>query len=704
MNVFETFAKLSLDSTQYDEALEDAGRRGSSFASTLGRGLATGVGVAVGAAATGVSLLTREAVSAYGDFEQLVGGVETLFGAGGMSLEEYADSVGLSVDEASTQYERLMNAQTLMLENADQAYLTAGLSANDYMETVTGFSAALINSLGGDTITAAEMADQAIIDMSDNANKMGTDMESIISAYAGFSRGQYQLLDNLKLGYGGTATEMQRLITDAEELSDWWTATRDENGDLTMSYADVVEAIHIVQENMGIAGTTAREANSTIQGSLSAMGGAWTNLVAGLANPDADLGLLIEQMVQTATVAMANLVPAIVTALESIGEALPMVADVIVEYLPQLIDTLLPVVVDVALALINGLVDALPGIMETVIAVLPELIDGVVNAIIALLPLVIEVGIQFLSVLGKALIDNLPTLLPQVTQLITSIAIELTKPDNISSMINSAILIIKAVQKGMMDSMPYILSAVGEIILNILQGLGESLPNVLDFILEKVTTGMDAVFGFIGDILGRIGSIFGTTFESIQGIVSGVIGLIVSLFSGDLSGVVDSVTGILDDVFGLFDGIMDDVLGLVGDAVERLLQAFNFNWELPHLNLPHISVSGGQAPYGIAGQGSLPSFSIEWYRKAYDDAYILNDATIFGASNGKYLGGGEGNGSEAIVGTELLMNMVDQVVKRNISGLRLNVVMDSGELVGVIAPLMDDELGRLAAMESRGSY
>ena len=241
--------------------------------------------------------LTKSAIENYKEYEQLVGGVETLFGAGGQSLEEYAESVGKTVEEAQADYNNLISAQNEVLANAENAYKTSGLSMNEYMETVTSFSASLIQSLGGDTQAAAEYADKAIVDMSDNANKMGTDISSIQTAYQGFAKQNYTMLDNLKLGYGGTKTEMERLILDAEKLDTSFKASRDSNGDLTMSFSDIVDAIHIVQDDLGITGTTAKEASTTIEGSVNSMKSAWSNLVTGLARDDADIGQLVDNLV-----------------------------------------------------------------------------------------------------------------------------------------------------------------------------------------------------------------------------------------------------------------------------------------------------------------------------------------------------------------------------------------------------------------------
>lgn len=244
---------------------------GAGFASKFGGALKVGIG----AAATAAGVILKEGLEEGANLEQSIGGIETLFGAGGKSLGEYAASVGKTVGEVRDEYNDLLMAQETVFQNADQAYKTAGLSANKYMETVMGFSASLISSLGGDTQKAAEVADMALRDLSDNANKFGTDSESLIMAYQGFAKGQYQLLDNLKLGYGGTKTEMERLLADAQAISGV-------EYDIS-SLSDMYEAIHVIQEEMGITGTTATEASETVKGSFEAMKASAQNVLGDLA-------------------------------------------------------------------------------------------------------------------------------------------------------------------------------------------------------------------------------------------------------------------------------------------------------------------------------------------------------------------------------------------------------------------------------------
>ncbi|MGT2755369.1 hypothetical protein [Streptococcus ovis] len=375
MNIFELFGKIGIDNKPANKAIDETvgnaekghGKLSAIFgkigqvAVKAGKVMATGLAVGVTALAT----LSGVAVKSYADYEQLVGGVETLFGAGGKSLEEYAQSVGKSVADASAEYDKLMNAQNTVLKNSKDAYRTAGLSANAYMETVTSFSASLIQSVGGDTEKAAKLADQTIVDMSDNANKMGTSMELIQNAYNGFSKQNYTMLDNLKLGYGGTKEEMERLLADAEKISGI-------KYDIS-SFADVTEAIHVMQEKMGIAETTSREASSTISGSIGMVKAAWENFLAGMSDPDQDFSALVGNLTDSIKIMLDNIIPRIVQTLPRLISGLSSVIQTLAGYLPGILSQLLPALTSGATALISSLIATLPVLFNTLLTdVLPQ--------------------------------------------------------------------------------------------------------------------------------------------------------------------------------------------------------------------------------------------------------------------------------------------------------------------------------------------
>ena len=375
MNVFDLYAKIALDTGDYEKGLEDASGKTSSFADKLKSGLATAAKVgaaAIGAASAGVAALTKASIEQYGEYEQLVGGVETLFKASSDVVQQYAAN----------------------------AYKTAGMSANDYMETVTSFSASLLQSLDGDTAAAAEKANLAITDMSDNANKMGTSMEMIQNAYQGFAKQNYTMLDNLKLGYGGTKEEMQRLLDDANALN----AAQGNYTNYTIdSYADIVDAIHTVQTEMGITGTTQLEASTTIQGSIASMKAAYDNFITGLGDENADMAELITNLLGSTVTVAENLLPVVEKILENIGvvvqekgpEMIEKFVGYAVEKLPQVIELGMKMVV----AIVSGLANNLPQIVRSVL----DMMATIVKTFVSSLPDIVDVGKQIVKGLWEGI-------------------------------------------------------------------------------------------------------------------------------------------------------------------------------------------------------------------------------------------------------------------------------------------------------------
>ena len=365
MDAFTLAAKLTLDSGDFERDLGKQEGVFKQFGNKLGSAFST-VGkvgaAAIGAAATAVGALTKTAVESYAEYEQLVGGVETLFGIGGKSLQQFAKESGKTAAHAVMDYRKVTQGQRTVLQNAQKAYKTAGLSMNQYMETVTSFSASLIQSLSGDQAKAAKVADQAIIDMSDNANKMGTSMEAIQNAYQGFAKQNYTMLDNLKLGYGGTKTEMERLIADANKVKQ----ANGEMADLSIErFSDVVEAIHIIQTEMGITGTTAEEAEKTISGSIGMMKASWENLVTALGNGNADIGPYIDNLVSSAEIAFGNIMPVVEKALTGIASFVEKIAPIIAEKLPGMVEDVLPKLLNAAGSILEGVINALPALFTT---------------------------------------------------------------------------------------------------------------------------------------------------------------------------------------------------------------------------------------------------------------------------------------------------------------------------------------------------
>lgn len=362
----------------------------------------------IAACATAIGGLTYKAVTAYADYEQLIGGVETLLGAkGAKSVEEYAKITGKSVSKVKGEYKKLVESQKIVVKNANNAFKTAGLSANDYMETVTGFAASLLQSTGNDTKKAAKLADVAVSDMADNANKMGTDMSSIQWAYQGFAKQNYTMLDNLKLGYGGTKSEMQRLVKDAAKLD----KSVDAN---SLSYANIVKAIHAVQVETGIYGTTQKEAEHTIQGSLNSLKSAWGNLMPALIQGGDEFDQCVDNLVDTASIFAENVKPAILKALSGIGTLIEKVAPIIEKEFPTLIDELLPPLLKAATSLVKGLIKALPNIIKVIVDELPniakQLSEALTDAFGIKLPAIDNI-VNFFKEKGDAIKKSIPYLL-----------------------------------------------------------------------------------------------------------------------------------------------------------------------------------------------------------------------------------------------------------------------------------------------------
>lgn len=402
MELFKLFGTIAVDNSSANRGIDETTNKAeqsspkisAAFAKVGSAAIAVGktvaTGLAAGAAAVGV--LAKSAMGSYADYEQLVGGVETLFGAkGAKTVEEYAAIVGQSVEYVSAEFEMLQNAQSKVMENASQAYQSAGMSANEYMETIAGFAASLKQSTASE-LEAAEIGDMAVRDMADNANKMGTTMSAIQNAYQGFAKQNYTMLDNLKLGYGGTKTEMERLLKDAKALSGI-------EYDID-SLADVYEAIHVIQEEMGITGTTAEEASETISGSLASTKAAWKNLLTGFADGNQDLSLLMANLVTSATTAAHNIVPRIAQILGGISEALPIVIGTISEELPGLMEELLPGLISGAVALVVGLAEMIPSLVDTLFVDLPYYLSTALYE--STNPVVSQLGSLFLGI-GEAL-------------------------------------------------------------------------------------------------------------------------------------------------------------------------------------------------------------------------------------------------------------------------------------------------------------
>ena len=380
-------------------------------------------------------------------------------------MEEYAANVGKSVAEVQDEFHMLMEAQTLAMDNANNAYKTAGLSANEYMETVTSFAASLKSSTENE-VEAAKAANQAVIDMADNANKMGTSMESIQNAYQGFAKQNYTMLDNLKLGYGGTKEEMQRLLSDAEKLSG-------QKYDIS-NLSDVYSAIHVIQDELGITGTTAEEASTTIQGSVNAVKASWENLVTGMADGDADFDTLISNFVESVSTAADNLIPRIEVAIGGIENLIDEMMPVVMDKIPEIINSVLPKLLQAGVNLVNTLVEGIGQNSGELIQGASQIISQLTDAFITLLPELITLGIQVITQIMLGMAEGAPGLIPTITDTVVTIVGALS--ENLPMLIDAGVQLIEALAQGIVDNLPQLMETASEIATTILDGIGDLCP------------------------------------------------------------------------------------------------------------------------------------------------------------------------------------------------------------------------------------
>lgn len=533
-----------------------------------------GLGKVISSVGSAFISVGKQAVQSYAQYEQLVGGVDTLFGESSSKVQEYANN----------------------------AYKTAGMSANQYMETVTSFSASLISSLDGDTALASEVANRAIVDMSDNANKMGTDISSIQNAYQGFAKQNYTMLDNLKLGYGGTKEEMARLIADASKMTDVQNELGISVAEGDMSFANIANAISVVQKNMGLMGTTASEASGTISGSTGSMQSAWENLVTGIADDNADFATLVDNFVVSIVGKdgeggfINNMLPRIQTALDGI-----------VKMVVSLTDTLLPQVVVIGTDLITNLVGSinenLPALLASAEQILTTLIDGVlvllpqlvplvmailgtlITTIVQNLPLIIDAGCQVLVSLVQGISDSLPTLIPTIVSAVILMVETMIK--NIDLIIDAGIMLIMGLADGLIVSIPILLDSVPVIINKLVSAITGNLPKILAMGGELVVQlgaglikqtpqlikiGIDMLGGLCNGLLNP-----STIWQAVKGLYNGIVGGIKELF-----GIHSPSTVFRDEVgknlaLGLGEGFSDTMSDVTSEMAGAVPTSFDTN-------------------------------------------------------------------------------------------------------------------------------
>ena len=520
LNLFELFARIILDTSDYDDNLDEASRNTESFADKLKNGLSTAAKVgaaALTAAASGVAALTKSSIDQYAEYEQLVGGVDTLFKDASDTIQQYASN----------------------------AYKTAGVSANTYMEQATAFSASLIQSLGGDTQAAAEYANQAIMDMSDNANKMGTDIESIQQTYQSLMRGNYAMLDNLKLGYGGTKSELERLVADAEKLTGQALDPA--------KFSDVITAIHAVQDNLGITGTTAKEAATTIEGSIGMMKAAWDNLLVGIANENGDLGSLIYEFADTVKTAASNILPRVEIILGGISQLIADMGPIIAQALPDMISAVLPSLISAGAQLLVGLVTGLVSAVPQLVAAVPGIVNSLVSTISANFPALSAAGSDLLTMFSNGIVSGIPAMLVMLPDVITAIYTFLK--DNLPKWIESGVELLENLAFGILEAIPDMVAKLPEVISAIAEYFTTAFPVIVKKGGELLGQLLVGIIGAIPEIALQLPAVITAIVEALEAGWETIKDAGKYLLEGLWAGISDKVQWLKDKVSGVVDTI-----------------------------------------------------------------------------------------------------------------------------------------------------
>lgn len=761
MDVFKLCGNIAIENTQAvgavkktsEEAEKAEGKISKAFSKVGSAAVKVGktiaAGLAVGSAA--ITAVGKDALDSYANYEQLVGGVETLFGAGGQSLEEYAASVGKTTDAVKEEYEALMKAQDTVMKSASNAYKTAGLSANEYMETVTSFSASLLQSLGGDTVAAAQKADQAIIDMSDNANKMGSSMESIQNAYQGFAKQNYTMLDNLKLGYGGTKEEMERLLADAQAISGIEYNIE--------SYADVVDAIHVIQEEMGIAGTTAKEASSTISGSIASMKSSWANLMTGIADENQNVSTLLDTFVDSVTTVGDNVLPRVQTILEGMSGAINDAVPTLVRMLPKTIQSVLPSLLESAGILINsiitvivqalptllksvidvfsmileslvdmlpdvigaiktliiGVVKALPKLMKTLFSALPTIIPMLIDALVSMVMILVENITDILQpiidnlqviiiTLVDALMDNLPLLIQGLITLVVTL-VDAT-PEIIMALIEALPMVVMSIVDGLWNSLPILLQGMKDMLLSVFRTIGLVALGIVDILSEpfsKAVSAIKNVFAPIGDF-----------FKGVWSGIKNAFGNITDWFGNTFSKAWQAVKNVFSAGGKVFEGIKDGIVSVFKTVVNALITGIN-----KVISVPFKAINTMLNKIRSLSIAGVKPF--DWIKKDLLPIPEIPHLETGGVLEKGQVGLLEGNGAEAVVpldknekwirrvaedmnnaiggNNNAVVKKLDELIQAITS---LKVYLDSDVLVGEIAPSMDYALAGIYSSKGRG--
>lgn len=710
-SIFELFGTIALNTGGAEKQLAKISAAGKKVGSVLGKGFKVAgeaalqmgkvIGAGVAAGTTAMGKLVSSAMSAYASYEQLEGGVKKLFGD---------------------------DAQNLVMEYARNAYRTAGLSANEYMDTVTSFSASLISSLGKDTVAAAAYADLAITDMADNANTFGTSMEDIQNAYKGFSKQNYTMLDNLKLGYGGTQKEMERLLADASKLSG--VKYKIEN------FSDIIEAIHVIQDNQGIAGTTAAEAEKTISGSVNAAKAAWKNLLSGLADGEQDIDQLVSNLSETVlTAAQKNIVPRLQTMAPRLVQAVQTLVSTLGPQLPGIINTILPGMVEAATTLITGLADVLPDLLGSIIDVLPNVVKQIGGALKKLFPSLLK---TFKSLIGKIDFKGLGTAIGSgLRSIVTNL------PD-IMKGIGSAISwawehvgypLIAGIFKGVFgvdlpDSWDQLVEDIGDWWDGVVEDVGGALEITFKAIGDALTSAKEAVEKWWGDVKALFGNLLTIVFGLGTGDDQEAAKEAVTKWWGEIKTKIGGALSIMWHLLNPFN-----IAKQVKNAWDRATNGLNLTvgWKTVQqtvkiLTNPETNPLNPDSHYQQVistpeGRGAMRNAGWEVIKSFFThaDGAVFSKPTLFDTHSGYHLVGEAG--AEAVAPIGVLQGYVKSAVgevvgasmerkldqmlvalQNGFSGMnQQQIVLDTGVLVGATAGKMDKRLGRMALRKGRNA-
>lgn len=707
MNIFQLFGEIAIDNSKANEQIDKTTKGAKKLASTMKSAFATagkaavkaGKVIAAGVAAGTVAMekLVKSALDGYADYEQLEGGVKKLFGK---------------------------DAQKLVMEYAKNAYRTAGLSANEYMDTVTSFSASLIASLGNDTVAAAKYADIAITDMADNANTFGTSMEDIQNAYKGFSKQNYTMLDNLKLGYGGTQKEMERLLEDASKLSGV-------KYDIS-NFSDIIEAIHVIQEQQGIAGTTAKEAATTISGSLGMVKGAWGNLLSGLMDGNQDIDQLVGNLTDSVLTAADNIIPRLQTMAPRLVQAVQTLVSTLAPQLPGIISTVLPSMIEAATTLITGLADVLPDVMGIIIDQLPTIFNQIGGAIQKLFPSLVKtfknlIGKIDFKGLGQAIGSGLKSIVTNLPQILSDIGNAIKWAWE-----NIAYPLIQGIFKGIFG-----------IDLPDWDKVAESISDWWEDVKTAVGGALEIAFKAAESAVSTAKATVERWWGKVKEAAWNVMKIMFRLDDAKLQDAVDKIKGFWKDVVAEIGNTLAlmwrlinplNIARQVKNAWDRATSGLNLTvgWKtiqqgVESLTNPETNPLSPDSHYQQVistpeGRGAMRNAGWEVIKSLFThaDGAVFSKPTLFDTSSGYHLVGEAGAEAVAPIGVlqgyvksavseamgsgmERKLDQMLTVLGEGFSGMNQPIILDTGVLVGSTAGKMDKRLGRMAARKGRNA-